>query len=253
MTKKENKLKELTELIKPAFSLEQLKTMNVPENEINDYMKFHVFPISILVKAVWNYKEENENLTSKLIANIKQNGQVENIQVRLLDTGYYEIVNGNHRLDAMLSLGREFIVCYNHGSISDSKAKRIAIETNETRFATDSIKLADLIKEISTDFDISDLESTMPYNETELNNFIELTNFDWDQFSKQPEDSEDEKQNSKDIDLDFVELKLNLTKEVFDLWEEYKKRVKENTQDKNLSDNKCFEFAMAESLSTITG
>ena len=40
--------------------------------------------VSKLVKAKWNYKEENNVLTNKLLANIKKNGQVENLLVREL-------------------------------------------------------------------------------------------------------------------------------------------------------------------------
>lgn len=60
--------------------------------------------VSKLVKAVWNYKEEDEKQTQKLIENFKRNGQVENIQIRELDNGSYEVVNGNHRLDVMNEL-----------------------------------------------------------------------------------------------------------------------------------------------------
>ena len=51
--------------------------------------------VSKLIKAEWNYKKENEELSKKLLANFKEYGQVENIQVRKLGDKY-EVVNGNH-------------------------------------------------------------------------------------------------------------------------------------------------------------
>ena len=60
--------------------------------------------ISKLIKADWNYKEENTTLTKKLTENIKRNGQIESIMIRELDTGFYEVVNGNHRIDVMRAL-----------------------------------------------------------------------------------------------------------------------------------------------------
>jgi len=41
-------------------------------------------PINKLLKADWNYKVDNEALLEKLKNNLKRNGQIENIIVRLL-------------------------------------------------------------------------------------------------------------------------------------------------------------------------
>jgi len=135
-------------------------------------------PLDLLVPADWNYKTDDEYRQEKLKNNIKRNGQVENIIVRLLSTGFYEIVNGNHRYQALKELGNfPNVHCYNMGVISDSKAKRIAIETNETRFDTDNIKLAQTIKDLQEEFSFEELENTMPYTLDELNNFDNLLSF----------------------------------------------------------------------------
>ena len=144
-----------------------------------DQEKFQVLPFDKLVKAAWNYKEDNDELKEKLKANLKLNGQVENLLVRELDTGFYEVVNGNHRYDALAELECTEVMCYNLGAITETQAKRIAIETNETRFKSDNIKLAGLIKEIGVEINYKDLALTMPYTEEELRNFDELLNFDW--------------------------------------------------------------------------
>lgn len=143
---------------------------------------------SKLVKADWNYKEDNEKLLEKLKSNIKRNGQIENIIIRELDTGFFEVVNGNHRFEALKQLGIEKIIAYNLGKITLSQAQRIAIETNETRFETDRIKLGETLKEISSDFLLDDLEKTMPFNEEELKNLVELVDFDWDQYQEKTEE-----------------------------------------------------------------
>ena len=74
--------------------------------------------IKKLVKADWNYKEENQILTEKLLTNFKRNGQIESIIVRELDTGFFEVVNGNHRLDVMKMLEYKTAHCYNFGKIT---------------------------------------------------------------------------------------------------------------------------------------
>lgn len=118
--------------------------------------------IEKLIKAKWNYKEDNDAIMQKLIENIKRNGQIENIIIREIDNGLFEIVNGNHRLDALSVLNIDMVHCYNLGKISETQAKRIAIETNETRFMSNDIFLENIIKELLNDIDMEDLKLTIP-------------------------------------------------------------------------------------------
>ena len=123
---------------------------------------------SVLVKAVWNYKVDDEYKKSKLIANFESNGQVENIIIRDLEDGTYEIVNGNHRYDVMVELGIEKCHVYNLGVISQNKAMRLALETNETRFVSDEDKLAATLDALLVEYDLSELSSTLPWSEEEI-------------------------------------------------------------------------------------
>lgn len=133
---------------------------------------FCEIPIDKLVKAGWNYKENNQELAEKLANNIKRNGQIENIIVRELDTGFYEVVNGNHRLDVLSSIGFDKVFCFNLGNISEVQAKRIAIETNETKFNSKNSELESIMLEIVEDFDIEDIVNTMPFSEEEIDKMI---------------------------------------------------------------------------------
>ena len=157
-------------LIKQAFSKEQLKEMNVPENEIDNYLKFQIIPIQLLKKADWNYKNNDNELSQKLLENFKRNGQLENIQVRELENDYYEVINGNHRLDVMKILNRDFIVCYNHGRISLNKAKRITIETNETKFSNNIEIFNSILDDLKIEYSLEDLNETISLDF----NFLEL-------------------------------------------------------------------------------
>lgn len=147
---------------------------------------FIILPVTQLVKASWNYKDDDSDLKEKLKANLKRNGQIENIVVRLLDTGFYEIVNGNHRYDAMTEIGISDIMCYNLGTVSDSVAHRIAIELNETRFQTDRIRLAGLMKDMIKDIPIIELEESLPFTLEEIEGLVNLTDFDFNQFQERP-------------------------------------------------------------------
>ena len=143
-------------------------------------------PLELLTKAAWNYKKDDDEKATKLAENIRRNGQLENIIVRETDDGSLEVVNGNHRLTAFEELQFEKVMCFFLGKVSDSQAQRIAIETNETRFETDHIKLAELIRNMvmgtDAEFEIADLVATMPFTHEELENQIKLLDFDWSEF-----------------------------------------------------------------------
>jgi len=146
--------------------------------------RFKEIPLKQLDKAPWNYKTDNDELKEKLKENLRRNGQVENIVVREMKGGRYEIVNGNHRFDALEELSFEKVICYNLGEVSDKAARRLAIELNETRFETDRIKLAVTIKDIADEFDLSDISLTTPYELEELEAMVDLLDFDFDKFEE---------------------------------------------------------------------
>lgn len=162
-------------------------------DSLNNYIRI---PIGNLVKAAWNYKTDDAKRQKKLVANVKRNGQVENIIVRQIGDGHdvvnrvetgagqYEVVNGNHRYDAFQEAGFVDVVAYNLGpNISDAVARRIAVETNETRFGTDDIRLAEVIRSILGEYDIEEVEQTLPFTMDELQAYNDLLDFKFSKFA----------------------------------------------------------------------
>lgn len=127
-------------------------------------------PITALVKADWNYKTEDAAIMEKLVENFIKNKQVENIIVRPIDdqNAIYEIVNGNHRLDAMIKLGYKEVFCFDVGVVSDAHAKRIAIETNETRFPVNPVRLSEIVAELTKESGVDELLQTMPFSKDQI-------------------------------------------------------------------------------------
>lgn len=164
---------------------------------VKEFVNYKAIPFEKLVKANWNYKTEDEEQTKKLVANIKRIGQVENILVRQLETSFYEVINGNHRYDAFEILDAKTVFCFDFGDITEAQAKRIAVETNETKWQADTIKLAEIMTEITKEFDIDELVLTMPYTQEEITNFGELLEFDWDSFKN--EDSTESQDEQKRV------------------------------------------------------
>ena len=185
--------------------------------------KFISIDINKLVKADWNYKNEDKFKAEKLRSNIKRNGQIENIIVRELDTGYYEVCNGNHRLDALKELNFKEVVCYNLGKISLPQAQRIAVETNETKFANDNDRLSQILNEIMTEFNTEDLMTTLPFTEKEFETLRQISaELDFDNFDLGEEVKKDPKVEDVEIQGD-VDNKADYLVIQFDSLESYDK------------------------------
>ncbi len=155
----------------------------------NNSSKFEKKLVKDLIFADWNYKKDEPDKLEKLKSNLQRNGQVETIIIRDLKNGKFEVVNGNHRLKAFQDLGWETVQVCNLGVISLSQAKRIAVETNETRFDSDQEALGKLLEEISIDFSVEDLELTMPFSETEMQQLMDIKNIDLPEIDLDLDDS----------------------------------------------------------------
>ena len=131
-------------------------------------IKWQEIELSKLVGAAWNYKKDFEYLEEKLINNIKKNGIIENIIVREIEGDKFEVVNGNHRLKACVKIGLEKIMCCNLGGIKLRVAKRIAVETNETKFPNDKSKLGDILSDLLDGFGLDDIVATTPWSRDEI-------------------------------------------------------------------------------------
>tara|TARA_R100000734_G_scaffold19098_2_gene18077 strand:+ start:333 stop:986 length:654 start_codon:yes stop_codon:yes gene_type:complete len=195
--------------------------------------------VNQLVKADWNYKEDDKELSKKLKKNIEEEGIIQNLIVRELGDKY-EVVNGNHRLDVMNDLGITKVHVYNYGKISKNKAMEVAIKTNETAFKTNALKLGETFSELTKEYDIDYLADSLPFKKQEITNMIELLEFDWTKFD------DDDELDLEEPDPFNHTIKLKVTKEVYENWINLKKRMFEiNGYD---NDSKVIEFAIIEAL-----
>lgn len=152
-----------------------------------DMEKFIVVKVSELHEAKWNYKKDDDtDKIDKLAENMKRNGQVENLMVRKIRKGY-EVINGNHRLKALRKNKTEKAIVYNFGKMKIKDAKRIAIETNETKFERDDIKFGQLLEEISVEHSLEDLAATLPFSQDQIKQIIDSANVNFDEFFEETE------------------------------------------------------------------
>lgn len=195
-----------------------------------------------LIHADWNYKVDDDEMTSKLVANIKRNGQVESILVRNMPDGVFEVVNGNHRLVAFQQLGIKEVMCFHLGDIDLKAAQRLAIEVNETGFDASYPALAKLVRDIAggdnfTDDSLAELAETLPFHHDQINHFVNLADTNWDQQYGEP-------------DGDGTALRkappVKLTEEQRVIFNRACAKVRQEDQD--ISEGRCLELICADFL-----
>jgi hypothetical protein len=179
---------------------------------------FQKIPLSDLIQAEWNYKKFNDPvLHKKLVANIKKNGQIENLITHENEEGLLVITNGNHRYLAMVELGMEAADCYHLGKLTDAQAKRIAVETNETKFDTDKNKLASILEDIM-EIGEEDFKETNPFSDKETDALLSLLKEDEEDLLE--EIPSDKPKKSKTVlsqgGVSYTTLKLELTPRLAD-------------------------------------
>ena len=119
----------------------------------------------------WNPKLENTPEYQKIVESIEVNGFKQPIIVREIDDGY-EICDGVQRWTAAKQLGFDKIYIYNLGNIPEEKAKSITIWM-EQQVPFNEIELAPIVAELS------DLKIQMPYSDDEVEDFVNMLNFDF--------------------------------------------------------------------------
>ncbi|UKL14908.1 ParB-like nuclease domain protein [Pseudomonas phage hairong] len=115
----------------------------------------------------WNPNGVDPINQTKLENSIRKDGIKRPIVVRELDNGDYQIIGGQHRTEAAISLGLVVVPIINRGKITDAEAKKETLLDNY-RYGTDNL---DRLSELLSDPDIGDaldLISTMPIDEEEL-------------------------------------------------------------------------------------
>lgn len=122
----------------------------------------------------WNPKLPNTSEYEKIVESIQVNGFKSPIIVRQVEgEDGYEICDGQQRWTAAKQLGFDKIYIYNLGYIPEEEAKSVTIWM-ETQVKFDEIELAPLVAELS------DLKMEMPYTEEEVQDYINMLNFNFE-------------------------------------------------------------------------
>lgn len=196
--------------------------------------------IEDLVPAEWNYKKPaTEDQLRKLCASIERDKSIGVLPTRRLN-GKHEVIDGNHRLEAIKMLGWKVVPCEDFGEISIAEAVTIARRRNYQWFEDDHLKLAEVFTEsVFPEIDINELETFMPDSRQDLEDLSKLLEFDWDQFK---DDGESVGESPEDENT----LKMKLPEVVNTLWREWKDVAKEELGKD--SDVLSFELALIRAI-----
>ena len=175
-------------------------------------------PIEQLVKAEWNYKTDGtDEQIQKLMNSIEYDNSAGILAVRKI-RDKYEVIDGNHRLEALRRLNYKEVQVENFGDLPKSKAIVLSRRRNHVWFDDDLVSFGTLLKEdVLPDISMETLKEILPEDEN-LENLLNFNEFEW----KEPE------QKTKDVNT--VAIQFTVTKEVGDIWNEY---VKENNDTPN--------------------
>lgn len=138
-------------------------------------------PRAILSKAPWNYKQDDAERKAKLIESIKRDGSYGIVAVRRLATGNYEVIDGNHRYDALCVMDVNPVRCEDFGDITLAEAISICRRRNATWFEDDLLALSKLYSsEVLPTVSAAELAKFMPESEEQIKNLADLSSLDWD-------------------------------------------------------------------------
>lgn len=176
-----------------------------------DVSGWKVIGIGAIRHAPWNYKQTGEKADvakAKVKAAIRKRGQIVNVIVRPLGDGIYEMVNGNHRLDAFIEEGIKECMTFDLGECSQETAEMIALETNELNIPADDLKLGALLKHVAAVTPVAEMAVTLPYGSAQIESYIKAVDFSWDQYKKNEDDDKDDDTEPGPSRQSLVALKL---------------------------------------------
>jgi ParB-like chromosome segregation protein Spo0J len=120
---------------------------------------------NLLQANPWNTNVFSPDAERKLTESLKRFGFFKPVLVRELPNGSLEVIGGEHRWQASLSLKYATVPVVNLGRIDDKTAKEISLVDNGRYGNDDALGLAELLGELG---DVAELASFMPFETADM-------------------------------------------------------------------------------------
>jgi len=126
----------------------------------------------------WNTNIVSPENQAKLEESVKRFGMFKPIVVREIKGEQLQIIGGQHRWEAAVSLKLDEVPIVNLGVVSDAKAKEISLVDNGRYGADDTLQLASLLEDLGIAAD--ELASFMPFTESDFASIMSSVNISMD-------------------------------------------------------------------------
>jgi len=113
---------------------------------------------------------------------IRQYGQIKPLVVVKDDDEYYEILDGNRVFKALWRIGAKTVECIVYTDLSPVDRILYAINLNLFHVFHDEVSVAAQILQLVEKHGKAKVPYLTPFCQEEINNFIDLANFDWEQY-----------------------------------------------------------------------
>jgi len=209
--------------------------MEIDENMVTSETKRYKAPIDRLVPADWNYKKEGDpEEKEKFKSSILDAKSAGTLAVRELENGYLEVLDGNHRLEAVTELGWTHVDVEDFGKISLARAFVLARRFNYQWFSDDPVALARGFKAAVDEFGLDEITEFMPDTAQEIQDQLDYLEFDWNSL---PDNGKNKK--GGEAPQEFVKIELSVPRETYNIWFDLKEALKEERGFD--SDETCFD------------
>jgi hypothetical protein len=189
----------------------------------------------------WNPKDKGTDEFLKIKRGIEKLGSMIPPLVREDGKGGYEILDGEQRFTACEELGIKKISVHNYGEVPDEDARAITVWAQQ-QVPFNPVSEAEFVKMMINEFNAQDL---MPYTPVEIDNMLEVHEFDWG-------GDFDENEVESDIDLEAGNVKTLKFVMAADKYNLIMKAIKECKHLEEVSeDSRALELICADYLSGV--
>lgn len=225
-------------------------------------------PLHLIHPNPWNPNKLSERVFQAVRESILEHGFVSPATVRDHPErpGEYEIIDSEHRYKTLVALQDEepddswhpsvlrllsegVMPCVNLGNVSDAKAKKLTVTLNETRGRADTMSLSTLLSELAREMTTDELMSGLPYTSDELNELLDIGNFDWSQYENAP--AEEAEEVPEEADEPFTEFTVSMPASAYRVFEEAYEKVKASLEKDGYRLNKDVKVANGQVIEAL--
>ena len=136
-------------------------------------MKLVDIPVEQLRGAPWNANHMDEGMMEHLRESVGRYGLVENLVVRPLGSGSYEVLSGNQRLRLLRELGMSTVPCF-VVDLDGARARLLAQALNRVRGQDDLGLKAELVREVLKSVSEAEVMALLPESAGSLRSLASL-------------------------------------------------------------------------------